>query len=70
MPETLTPPVAAVPAFPAAIPATWVACPDWTGSKGLRAYFHVMPAGANARATITLAVVYAAWPFGKPAGIV
>ena len=28
------------------------------------------PAGANARATITLAVVYAAWPFGKPAGIV
>ena len=44
--------------------------PGLDGSKGLRAYFHVMPAGANARATITLAVVYAAWPFGKPAGIV
>ena len=59
-----------VPAFPAAMPATWVACPDSTGSNGLRAYFQVVPAGAKARATITFAVVYAACPFGKPAGIV
>ena len=34
------------------------------------AYFHAGVAGANARATITLAVVYAVLPFGKPAGIV
>ena len=57
IPETLAPPLAVVPASPAAIPATCVACSDWIGSKGLRAYFHVAPAGAKARATITLAVV-------------
>ena len=57
MPETVAPPLAGVPALPAAIPATWVACSDWSGSNGLRAYFHVVPAGANARATITFAVV-------------
>ena len=46
-----------VPAFPAAMPATCVAWPDSTGSNGFSAYFHVVPAGANARATITFAVV-------------
>ena len=57
-------------AFPAAIPATWVAWPESSGSNGRPAYFQVAPAGGKARATITLAVVYAAWPFGKPSGIV
>ncbi len=69
MPETLTFPFAVVLALPAAMPATCVPCPDWAGSKGRRAYFHVVPAGAKARATITFAVVYAACPLGYPAGI-
>ena len=55
-PETVVLPVE-VPAFPAAMPATCVACPDSTGSNGLPAYFQVVPAGAKARATITFAVV-------------
>jgi hypothetical protein len=49
---------------PAAIPATCVACPDSSGSNGFDAFFHVGRGGANARATMTFAVVYEAWPFG------
>ncbi len=52
------------------MPATWVACPDNSGSNGLPACFHSAPGGGNARATITLAVVNATFPFGNPAGIV
>src|SRR3954453_14292203 len=70
MPETFTPPLAVVLALPAAMPATCVAWPDCTGSKGLRAYFQLVLAGANARATITFAVVKAICPLGKPGGIV
>src|SRR5712691_13044924 len=62
--------VAFVPWSPAAIPATCVACSEFTGSKGRFAYFHFGFAGANARATITFAVVNEVFPFGKPAGIV
>ena len=39
-------------------------------SNGLDAFFHFGRAGANARATMTFAVVYAVWPFGYPAGMV
>src|SRR5579885_2860819 len=52
------------------MPATCVACSELTGSYGVDAYFHVSPAGANARATITFGVVYDVFPFGKPAGYV
>ena len=63
-------PSAGVFAFPAAIPATWVAWPDCSGSNGRPAYRQVAPGGGNARATITFAVVKAVCPFGNPAGIV
>ncbi len=53
---------------PAAMPATFVAWSEYSGSNGVFAYFHVGSAGANARATITFGVVYAVLPFGKPAG--
>ena len=53
-------PFASVFAFPAAMPATWVAWPELSGSKGALAYFHSAPGGAKARATITFAVVNAA----------
>ena len=52
-------PLAIVPAFPAAMPATCVPCSDWSGSNGSRAFRQVVDAGANARATMTLAVVNA-----------
>lgn len=52
-------PFASVFALPAAIPATWVAWPESSGSNGTPAYFQVVPGGGNARATITFAVVYA-----------
>src|SRR5580765_8006441 len=73
IPETFTGPV---PSFavtllsPAAIPATCVPCSDRCGSKGTCAYFQFAPGGGNTRATITFAVVYAVFPFGKPAGMV
>jgi hypothetical protein len=38
-------------------------------SKGVFAYFHFGLRGANARATITFALVYAFCPFGKPRGM-
>ena len=63
------PSVAWVFAFPAAIPATWVPCSDCSGSNGT---FELRGLGEGAwkvRATITLAVVYAACPLGKPGGI-
>jgi hypothetical protein len=53
----MTRPPARVPALPAAIPATWVACSEKTVSNGLPAFRHVAPGGGNARATITFAVV-------------
>src|SRR5258708_6737843 len=62
--------VAFVPWSPAAIPATCVPCSEFSGSNGVFAYFHVGLAGANARATITFAVVNDVFPFGNPAGIV
>src|SRR5690349_16505562 len=62
--------VAGVPWSPAAMPATWVAWSELTGSNGVRAYFHVFPVGANARATITFGVVNVVFPFGNPAGYV
>ena len=58
-----------VSALPAAIPATWVAWPECSGSNGFDACRQVAPGGGNDRATITFAVVYAVWPFGKPSGI-
>src|SRR5215468_1608157 len=73
MPDTFTVPeplFALVPLSPAAIPATCVPCSDSFGSKGSLAYRQFAPGGGKARATITFAVVYAALPFGKPAGIV
>src|SRR3954451_10216367 len=60
--------VASVSWSPAAMPATWVAWSELTGSNGVRAYLYVFAAGANARATITFGVVYAVLPFGKPVG--
>ena len=63
-------PSASVFAFPAAIPATCVPCEESSGSNGFEACFQAGRAGGNARATITFAVVYAVWPFGKPGGIV
>src|SRR5215210_8893050 len=63
-------PSAGVLALPAAIPATCVPCEESSGSNGFEAFFHLAPAGGNARATITFALVYAVCPFGKPAGIV
>src|SRR5215467_2625130 len=51
--------VAFVPLSPAAIPATCVPCSLFSGSNGRFAYFHCGVGGANARATITFAVVYA-----------
>ena len=60
---------ASVPALPAAIPETCVACDECTGSKGRLRFLQVSPRGGNARATITFLVVNAVWPFGKPAGI-
>jgi hypothetical protein len=63
-------PSASVFAFPAAIPATWVPWLDCSGSNGFPACGQVAPGGGKARATITFAVVYAACPFGKPAGMV
>ncbi len=68
-PEMRTP-RALVPAFPAAIPATWVPCIDAPSSNGSRERPYVAPAGVNARATITFAVVNARTPRGKPDGIV
>src|SRR3970282_1294978 len=68
-PETVRPPEARVAAFPAAIPATCVPCPEAAGSNGTRAYGIDESGGGNARATITLAVAYWRWPFGNPAGI-
>ena len=74
MPETFSLPspgtFATVSWSPAAMPATFVACSEFFGSNGVFAYFHTGVAGANARATITLGVVYAVFPFGKPAGYV
>ena len=55
--------------MPAAIPATWVACSEFSGSKGRRANFHFGERGAKARATITFASVKRLFPFGKPRGI-
>ena len=52
------------------MPATWVPWEECTGSNGFDACLQVALAGGNARATITLAFVYAVWPLGKPAGIV
>jgi len=63
-------PGASVPWSPAAMPATCVPCSLFSGSNGRLAYFHCGVGGANARATITLAVVKAGSPLGKPAGIV
>ena len=60
---------ASVPALPAAIPETCVACDECTGSNGRLRFLQVSPGGGNARATITFLVVYAVCPFGKPAGI-
>src|SRR5438034_6515405 len=74
IPETFTwPPFgpgAEVLLSPAAIPATCVPCPESFGSKGTFAYGQLAPGGGKTRATITLAVVYARFPFGKPRGIV
>ena len=70
IPETETVRLTAVPLLPAAIPATCVACSESSGSNGSAAYFQVVLAGGNARATITFAVVNARFPFGYPAGIV
>ncbi len=50
------------------MPATFVAWSDSSGSNGVLAYFHCGSAGANARAAMTFGVVYAVFPFGKPAG--
>jgi hypothetical protein len=50
-------PCAEVSAFPAAMPATCVAWPYSSGSKGFAALGQVAPGGGNARATITFAVV-------------
>src|SRR6185503_9707664 len=61
---------ALVPLSPAAIPATCVLCSLFSGSNGRLAYFHFGEGGANARATITFAVVNVVSPFGYPAGIV
>ncbi len=69
-PETTRPPGAVVDGFPAAIPATCVPCVDSVASNARRAPAVFAPGGANARATITFAVVYWSWPLGKPAGIV
>jgi hypothetical protein len=50
--------------LPAAIPATWVPCEENSGSNGFEACFQAGRAGGKARATITLAFVYAVCPFG------
>ncbi len=63
-------PFASVFASPAAMPATWVAWPEYFGSNGRLAFLQVAPGGGNDRATITFAVVNAVCPFGKPGGIV
>ena len=57
-------PTAFVPLSPAAMPATCVACSEFAGSNGRFAYFHFGVGGANARATITLAVVNTVSPLG------
>ena len=62
-------PSASVSRFPAAIPATCVPWLDCSGSNGLEAWRQVAPGGGKARATMTFAVVYPAWPRGYPAGI-
>jgi len=71
IPETRTRPrgpVATVLLSPAAIPATWVACSEYSGSNGRLAYFQVVDGDGKARATITFGVVNAVFPLGKPAG--
>src|SRR5439155_56925 len=62
------PATACVPKSPAAIPATWSPWSDSTGSYGSFAYFQVVLAGANTRATITFGLVECVAPFGKPGG--
>src|ERR1051325_698844 len=74
MPETLMEPEpsgfgAFVPWSPAAIPATCVPCTELTGADGSFASLLLGLAGGNERATITFALVYAAFPLGKPVGI-
>ena len=51
------------------MPATWVACSEFSGSNGRLANFHFGERGANARATITFLVVKRFCPFGNPRGI-
>src|SRR3979411_1455740 len=60
--------VAIVSWLPAAIPATFVACSELVGSKGVFAYFQWFDAGENVFARIPFGVVCAVCPFGKPAG--
>ena len=54
--------VASVSWSPAAMPATFVACSEFSGSNGVFAYFHAGVSGANAFATITFGVVNARVP--------
>ena len=51
---------------PAAIPATCMPWKECTGSKGLPAWGQPALRGANARATITLGLVYATIAFREP----
>ena len=60
----MRPPSAGVFAFPAAMPATCVPCEENSGSNGFDACRQAGRGGGKARATITLAVVYAVWPLG------
>ncbi len=61
------PPVEAVPAVPAAIPAT---CVPWKLARGSTARRPRRPAPGpgNERAAITFGLVHRLPPFGKPAG--
>ena len=51
-------PSAFAPKSPAAMPATWVAWNELSGSKGTLAYFQAGDGGAKVRCTITFGVVY------------
>ena len=67
MPDARTRPlgiVASVSWSPAAMPATFVAWSEFSGSNGVFAYFQAGRNGANAFATITFGVVYCVLPFG------
>ncbi len=68
-PEMRTPARARVEALPAAMPATCVPWTEADARNGSLASLGMSPAGGNARATITLALVKRRLPFGKPGGI-